>query len=182
MSCPASPRTRMRPMGPASPMAGGAAAAYFLGRRQVEQVGPMALARMEGRQTGGAPGREQPAIRLDRAAELRNVVAEHFAEAPGLEEIALHVDNQQRAMGRGERERIGLGLEVYGLRHCSTPLFGGLGRQSQDRAAARRPPSLSTRTSVCAGCAGAPAIDRRRSPARGAVASLTTPVPMTGTC
>ena len=43
-----------------------------------------------------APGRQQAAVRLDGAAKLRHVVAEHFAEAAGLEEVALHVDDQKR--------------------------------------------------------------------------------------
>ena len=41
----------------------------------------------------GAPGREQLLVRLDGAAQLRDIVAEHFAEAARLEKIALHVDD-----------------------------------------------------------------------------------------
>ena len=100
---------------------GRAAAAYFLGRRQIEEVGPMALTRMERRKTGGAPGRQQPTVRFDRPAQLRDVVAEHFAEAAGLEKIPLHVDNQQRAMVGREREGVGFSGEIYRLTHGSTP-------------------------------------------------------------
>ena len=105
MSWPASPRTRMRPIGPAIADAGRAAAADLLGRRQIGQVGPMALARVDDQQAGGAPGRQQAAVRLDRAAQLRHVVAEHFAEAAGLEEVALHVDDEQRAVLRARTRR-----------------------------------------------------------------------------
>ena len=49
---------------------------------------------------------QQLAIGLDHPAQLRHVVAEHFAEAARLEEIALHVDEQQRAATRIEDERI----------------------------------------------------------------------------
>ena len=58
----------------------------------------MAFARMERRKAGGAPGRQQATVWLDCPAQLRDVVAEHFAEAPGLQKIPLHVDNQQCAM------------------------------------------------------------------------------------
>ena len=54
----------------------------------------MAFPRMQHGETGGAPRRKQPAIGLDRPAELGNVVAEHLAEAAGLQEIPLHVDDQ----------------------------------------------------------------------------------------
>jgi hypothetical protein len=112
----------MRPIGPASPMRGRAAAADLLGRRQIGQIGPMALAGVHRQQTGGAPGRQQPTVRLDGPAQLRDVVAEHFAEAAGLEEIALHVDDQQRA-------RIRLGRKVHRPTHerrrCFLRLQGG---------------------------------------------------------
>ena len=67
----------------------------------------MALAGMDDQQAGGAPRRQQPAVRLDRAAQLRDVVAQHFAEAAGLEEVALHVDDQQRATRWHEFELVG---------------------------------------------------------------------------
>ena len=98
-----------------------AAAADLLGRRQIAEVGPMAFARMENRKTGGAPRRQQLPVRLDGAPQLRNVVAEHFAEAARLEEIALHVDDQKRATLGRERERIGLGGNVDCAIHDSAP-------------------------------------------------------------
>ena len=84
----------------------------------------MALPRVEDRKTGGAPRRQQPLVRFDGAAQLRNVVAEHFAKAAGLQKIALHVDDQERAMLGSERESIRIGREVYGLVHDSTPALG----------------------------------------------------------
>ena len=108
---------------------GRAAAANLLGRRQIAEVGPMALAGMDHRKAGGAPGREQLPVRLDGAAQLRNVVAEHFAEAAGLQKIALHVDDEQRAVLGRERERIGFGREVYRFIHAPRRVKGR--RQSE---------------------------------------------------
>ena len=48
---PASPRTRMRPIGPASPICTSRRAAHLLGRRQVGQIGTMAFARVHDRQS-----------------------------------------------------------------------------------------------------------------------------------
>ena len=146
MSWPGSPRTRMRPIGPASPMRGRAAAAYFLGRRQIGQIGPMALARVHRRQAGGAPCRQQAPVGLDRAAQLRDVVAEHFAEAARLEKIPLHVDDQQRAMLGLEREGIGFSRDVYCLAHCAP-----VARRPVTTPDARNMPVASTRTIVVAG-------------------------------
>ena len=73
------------------------AAPDFLGRRQVAEVGPVPFARVHDRQAVRPPGGQQAPVRLDRPAQLRHIVAEHLAEAAGLEEIALHVDDQQRA-------------------------------------------------------------------------------------
>jgi hypothetical protein len=45
----------------------------------------------------GPPSFQQLPIRLNRRANLRNIVAEHFSEASWLQEIALHIDDKQRA-------------------------------------------------------------------------------------
>ena len=50
-------------------------------------------------------------VGLDRPAQLRDVVAEHLAEAARLEEVALHVDDQQRAVERLQLELIRLGRD-----------------------------------------------------------------------
>src|SRR5580704_2646446 len=64
-----------------------AAAAHLLGRRQVREVRPMALAGVHRQETSRAPRQQQPAVGLDRAAQLRDVVAQHLAKAAGLEKI-----------------------------------------------------------------------------------------------
>ncbi len=98
----------------------------------------MTFAGVENGKTGGAPGREQPSVWFNGAAQLRNVVAEHFAEAPGLEKIALHVDDQERALLRREREGVGFGREVYGFVHAPRRVRGR--RQSEFATA---PPKIS---------------------------------------
>ena len=60
----------------------------------------MAFARVHDGQGLGAPCRQQFPVGLDDPAQLRDVVAEHLAEAARLEEIALHVDDEQRAAFR----------------------------------------------------------------------------------
>src|SRR5215469_1245596 len=65
-------------------------------------------------QTLGAPRRQQSSVRLDRASETRNVVAQHLAEPARFQKISLHVDDQKRAMPRLELERIRLGINAHG--------------------------------------------------------------------
>ena len=48
------------------------------------------------------------AIGLTAPAELRDIVAERFAEAAGLHEIALHVDDEKRSGRPVELDRLGL--------------------------------------------------------------------------
>jgi hypothetical protein len=81
---------------------------------------------MEHSQTRGAPSLQKPSIGIDCAAQLRDVVAEHFAEAARLEKIALHVDDQERAMLRRERELVRFGGKVNGRGHLIGPLRGPL--------------------------------------------------------
>jgi hypothetical protein len=89
----------------------------------------MALPSIERRKTGGSPGRQQPTVRFDCPAQLRYVVAEHFAKAARLEKVALHVDDQERAVPGGEREGIGISLKLYCLGHSLTPALGRRGRK-----------------------------------------------------
>ena len=68
-----------------------------LARRHVGQIGTVALARVhdsmpEPRAAPSSSARHG----LDRRGELRDVVAEHFAEAARLQEVALHVDDHER--------------------------------------------------------------------------------------
>ena len=77
----------------------------------------MALTRMHREQPCGPPCPEEPLVRLDRAAQLRDVVAKHFAEAAWLEKVALHVDDEQRAMVGRELEGVGLGGDLGDFAH-----------------------------------------------------------------
>ena len=74
----------------------------------------MAFPCMEHRESGGAPRRQELAVWLDGAAQLRDVVAEHLAKAARLEKVTLHVDDDERAMLRKEHEFVGLGLDPNG--------------------------------------------------------------------
>ena len=96
MSWPASPRTRMRPIGPGSPMRKRRRAALDLGRRRIGQIGPMAFAGVDDQHAVVARRRRaRLAIGSTARAQLRDVVAERLAEAAGLEKVALHVDDDE---------------------------------------------------------------------------------------
>ena len=86
---------------------GGAAPADFLCRRQIGKIGAVAFAGVDDLQAGGAPCGEQGFVWLDRAAELGDVVPQHFPEAAGLQKVALHIDDYQCGVGR---------IEVVGVR------------------------------------------------------------------
>ena len=86
-------------------------AAAELGRRAVGQIGFVPLAGVDDRQPRRAAGGQEGGERLDRAAQLGHVVAEALAEAAGQQEVALHVDHQQRGAARVEGEGAGLGVD-----------------------------------------------------------------------
>ena len=69
----------------------------------------MAFARVDDQYAQAARGTEHVAARPDRGLQLRHVVAERFAEAARLQEIALHVDDNQSGFVEidGERRRLG---------------------------------------------------------------------------
>ena len=71
----------------------------------------MALARVDHGQPGAAEHVEHATGRRDRAPERRDVVAEHLAESAALDEIPLHVDDEQRGLRGVERELVGLGVD-----------------------------------------------------------------------
>jgi hypothetical protein len=74
---------------------------------------------------GRPPGGQQALIRLDRPPQLRDVVAEHRAEPPRFQEIALHVDDDERTLGGLERELVRLSLDRQNGHHdhlCSALL------------------------------------------------------------
>jgi hypothetical protein len=74
--------------------AGLAPATDFLGRREVTQVWTMAFARVHDLQSSSAPRGQQPAIWLDSAAQLRDIIAKHCAKTTSFQEITLHIDDQ----------------------------------------------------------------------------------------
>ena len=91
-------------------------AAGLLRRRQVAQVGAVALTGVDDEHPELA-GRLQHALGgRDGGTQQRDVVAQRLAEATGIDEVALHVDHQQRGRLQIELELVRLGL--YG-RHVS---------------------------------------------------------------
>ena len=95
----------------------GAAAADFLGRRQIGQVGPVAFARVEDRSPAARHAARSLRFGSIAPTQLRHVVAEHFAKAARLEKVALHVDDQERAMLGRECELVRFGGKVDGRAH-----------------------------------------------------------------
>src|SRR4030095_5953245 len=97
--------------------AGRTPATDFLGWWEIGQVRTMAFTGVHDLQPGGAPCGQPLAVRCDSAAELRDIIAEEGAETAGFQEIALHVDDQQRAVCRDKLERIRFGLDRRSLGH-----------------------------------------------------------------
>jgi hypothetical protein len=73
-------------------------AAPPFGVRQVGQVGTVRFPRVDDGHAGGATGVEQAADHRHDRGNPAHVVAERLAEPPGLDEIALHVDDDQRSV------------------------------------------------------------------------------------
>lgn len=69
--------------------------AFDLGRRRIGKIGQMAFAGMDHQHAHVARGLEHVRDRLHGARQLRHVIAQRFAEAAGLHEVALHVDDQK---------------------------------------------------------------------------------------
>ncbi len=76
--------------------AGDEVAAPVFGGRQVGQVGAVALAGVHHQHAGGTAGGEHLGGGADRGAKLRHVVAEGGAETARFQEVALHVDDDER--------------------------------------------------------------------------------------
>ena len=83
----------------------GGRAARELGGGRVGEVGAVALAGVDHQDPRGAGGGERGRAGLDRPAQLADVVAERLAEAAGLEEVALHVDDDQGGAAGIEGDR-----------------------------------------------------------------------------
>ena len=99
MSWPASPRTRMRPIGPARRCASWRTA-LDLATGASDRSGRWP-SRVDHQQAETTRGVEHRAARRDGRSQQRHVVAEGLAEAARLQEVALHVDDDQRAVVRG---------------------------------------------------------------------------------
>ena len=91
----------------------GAALGNDVSRLQVA-VGPcrdvLAAARRNGVLVIHTREGHRPA-RLHRGREARHVVAERLAEAAGLEEVPLHVDDDERGTVEIDRDRVRLGVD-----------------------------------------------------------------------
>ena len=84
-------------------------AAVELGGRAVRQVRLVALAGVDHHDAGLAGGGDQRGQRRHHLEQLVDVVAEALAETAGQQEVALHVDDDQRGLACDERERRRLG-------------------------------------------------------------------------
>jgi hypothetical protein len=63
---------------------------------------------MDDQQAGCAAGFEHPPRWFHGSAQERDIVTECFAESPRVDEVALHVDHDQRGGSRIELEVVGL--------------------------------------------------------------------------
>ena len=115
--------TSTRPSGPVSPMPQLKAAARLLRRRAVGQLRVVRLLRVDDVQPVPARQRQQPPAGRHDALQRRHVVAQHRAEAAGLEEVALHVDQHHRGVRRVEAVGVGAGVDASscGFLQCPRP-------------------------------------------------------------
>ena len=93
--------------------AAGGIATQDLMRRRVRQIGPMPLAGVNDQHPGAARRVKHLPAWLDGGLQARDVIAERLAKAARLQEIALHVDDNQRSPVEIDGKRRGLGLEIY---------------------------------------------------------------------
>ena len=91
-------------------------AALDLGGRRVRQVGAVPLARVNDQHPQLAGRAQQPLGGRDRLGQQRDVVPQRLAETARLEEVALHVDHDDRRACRVDLQRPGLGVDGH-LRH-----------------------------------------------------------------
>jgi hypothetical protein len=107
----------------------------------------MAFARVEDREPPRSERVEHAPRRRDRATKQAHVVAEHRAESAGLEEVALHVDDEQRRRGRLADELVGGGLDRDHVRKDSCIASSGI---TTVPAVPRRPASASSSAQIVA--------------------------------
>jgi hypothetical protein len=86
-------------------------AALQLGRRRVGQVGTVTFACVDHQKPASPSGIEHNPARFDRNSKTGYIIAERFAEATRLEEIALHVDDDKRGSVEVEPQGARFGLD-----------------------------------------------------------------------
>src|ERR1700676_5495630 len=86
-----------------------AVAAHLLGWWKIRHIGSMPFPGVNNFQALPSPSRQQPPVRFNGTPKLVYVISEHFPESARLQEIALHIDNDERALRR---------LEVISVRFC----------------------------------------------------------------
>src|SRR5262249_4510682 len=96
--------TTHRPLVPNSRFA---APADLFCRRQICQIRSMPFSRVYDLQTSRSPSCKQFPIRIYSAAQLRDIISQHFAKSAGLKKVSLHVNDKKCAVPRIEFERIG---------------------------------------------------------------------------
>ena len=92
-------------------------AAGDLGRRRVGEVRPVPLAGVDHQHAGRPRRRQRGGAGHDRGLQQRDVVAERLAEAARLEEVPLHVDDDERGAADLERDRTRLGVQSLAHAH-----------------------------------------------------------------
>ena len=102
----------MRPIGPGSPMRKLGAPRSILAGGASDRSGRWPSRVWMTSMPVCARRLQHAAQRLDRARKLRDVVAERFAEAAGLQKVALHVDDQQRGRRPVDLDRPGSAARV----------------------------------------------------------------------
>ena len=73
----------------------------------------MPFAGVDNAELSRTPSGQQPNIGFNRPPQLGNIVPQHLTESAGLEKVALHIDDKQRAIFRDEIKWIGLGRDVH---------------------------------------------------------------------
>src|SRR5262249_24386745 len=87
------------------------ATARLLRRRAITEIGPMALAGVHDEKPAGSRRSEHAFGRRHSAAQPRDVIAQLLAETPGIDEITLEVDHEERGGLEIEAERVRFRLD-----------------------------------------------------------------------
>src|SRR5262249_25814842 len=98
------------------------ATALHLRRRAVGEIRAVTFARVNDLHAHASRSVEHALARRDHRLQRRDVVAQRFAEAARLDEVALHVDDDERGAGRLELEFVWLRLDRL-LRHRAPRLL-----------------------------------------------------------